>query len=49
VLNVARIMVEVRIDFAAANLNWFTAWLNVWLLADWKIPFPDTLIFACGP
>ncbi len=50
VLKVAKMIVEVLIDFAAANLNSFIiiCWVAVWLAADWNSPFPDTLIFPCG-
>lgn len=50
-LKVARMMVEVRIDLAAAKRNSLNSicWVADWLAADWNRPFPDTLIFLCGP
>ena len=44
ILKTAKMMVEVLIDLAADSVNPLRG--NVWFafVADWNIPFPDTLI-----
>ena len=53
VLNVARMMVEVRIERAAANRKSFSCIcceaVTDRLVADWNNRFPELLKLPCGP